>query len=135
MRLFRPYSQDEISSLILEWFQYISNTLMEGDWKVAAYIEGDTDLTGGFEGYDFSFGTDDVLSVSTNMNPVKTGLWRLLYDGDDGFNIWLNLGDSDDLFSELTEEWHTSIYNVETNRVELKHTSDDGTVTVLVFEK
>ena len=133
MRLHREYSDDEIGAVELEQMQYFNDLLMEGNWNVAAYNEGDMDRTAEFAGYDFGFGAENALTVSTNMDPVKAGLWRVFYDGDFGFRVWLNLGDDGDLFSELTDDWY--LYTSTSNRIELQSISGDGTVTTLVFEK
>lgn len=111
----------------------ISNILMGGDWTVASYVDGDMDETSNFAGFDFSFGMDQVLTVSTNMDPLTTGLWRVVRDSEGKLKVYLNLGDGDDVFADLTDDW--DFVSVTANRLELKDISGDGTVTTLVFEK
>lgn len=111
----------------------IGNILMGGDWMVAAFTQGDTNMTAEFDGYGFGFGPEHALTVSANLDPVKTGLWRVIRNSEGGLTVYLNLGDDNDLFSELTEDW--SLVSITANRIELKDISGDGTVTTLVFEK
>lgn len=115
----------------------IRNVLMGGDWTVAAYtetyMEETVDATAEFAGYDFSFGAEHVLTVSTNMDPLKDGMWRVIRDSEGKLKVYLNLGDDGDLFSELTEDWE--FVSMTEGRIELKDISGDGKVTVLVFEK
>lgn len=112
----------------------IGNILMGGDWTVFAYMEGDMDGTSNYDGFDFSFGMEQVLTVSTNMDPLTTGLWRVVRDSEGNLKVYLNLGDGDDVFADLTDDW--DLVSVTANRLELKDISGgDGTVTTLVFVK
>lgn len=111
----------------------IKNVLMGGDWTVASYVEADMDMTAEFTGFDFSFDAEHILNVSTNMDPLKTGLWRVIRDEDGKIKVYLNLGDDNDQLSELTDDW--DFVSMTTNRIELKDVSGDGTVTVVVFEQ
>ena len=112
----------------------INNILMGGDWMVASYVDGGIDETSNYAGFDFSFGMEQILTVSTNMDPLTTGLWRVVRDSDGKLKVYLNLGDGDDIFADLTDDW--DFVSVTANRLELKDISGgDGTVTVLVFEK
>ncbi|WP_088341579.1 hypothetical protein [Robiginitalea sediminis] len=111
----------------------IRNIMMGGDWVVASYVEGDMDMTANFAGYDFSFAMEHLLTVSTNMDPLKDGLWRVIRNHDGKLKVFLNLGDDDDVFADLTEDW--DFVSITPNRLEVKDVSGDGTITVLVFEK
>ncbi|MDG1572143.1 hypothetical protein OZ410_07430 [Robiginitalea sp. M366] len=111
----------------------IRNIMMGGNWTVASYVEGDMDTTADYAGYDFAFGAEHILSVSTNMDPVKDGLWRVIRDHDGQLKVYLNLGADADVFADLTDDW--DFVSITANRLEVKDVSGDGTVTVLVFEK
>ncbi|MEJ2583647.1 MAG: hypothetical protein P8Z38_00945 [Robiginitalea sp.] len=111
----------------------ISGTLMAGDWMVAQYTEAGTDKTMDYQGYDFTFAMQHELTVSTNMDPVKSGIWRVVRDSDGGLEVYLNLGDDGDQLSELTDDW--DFVSISETRLELKDESDDGTVDTLVFER
>lgn len=111
----------------------IKNIMMGGDWVVASYVEGDMDETANFAGYDFTFGMEHMLTVSTNMDPLKDGLWRVIRNHEGKLKVFLNLGDDNDVFADLTDDW--DFVSITPNRLEVKEVSGDGTVTVLVFEK
>ncbi len=111
----------------------ISNIMMGGEWMVAKYTEGDMDETANYEGYNFGFGAEHILTVSTNMDPLKEGLWRVIRNSEGKLKVYLNLGADADVFADLTEDW--TFVSITENRLELKDESGDGTITTLVFEK
>ena len=100
---------------------------------VAQFNEDGVDGTADYEGYDFNFGMEGELTVSTNMDPLTTGLWRVVRDSEGGLKVYLNLGDDEDVFSDLTDVW--DLVSIDANRIELKDVSDDGSMDILVFEK
>ena len=109
----------------------IRNILMGGDWTVGSFTEGDVDETGDFAEFDFTFGAGHLLTVSTNMDPLVEGLWRVIRDHDGKLKVYLNLGDDNEPFSDLTEDW--DFVEMSENELVLKDMDDDGTVTTLVF--
>ena len=111
----------------------ISNILMAGDWVVAEYTENGSDPITDYEGYDFTFGMEQQLTVSINMDPVKAGIWRVVRDSDGSLKVYINLGDDGDIFSELTDDW--DFVSLVDGRLELKDISGDGSVEILVFEQ
>ncbi len=111
----------------------ISGILMAGDWVVAQFSEDGSDQTSDYEGIDFTFGMEHELTVSTNMDPLKSGLWRVVRSSEGGLEVYLNLGDDGDVFSELTDDW--DFVSISETRLELKDVSDDGSVDTLVFER
>jgi hypothetical protein len=111
----------------------ISGILMAGDWVVARYSEDGVDQTADYIGYDFTFGMENELTVSTNMDPLKSGLWKVLRDSDGSLEVYLNLGDDGDIFSELTDGW--DFVSITETRLELKDISGDGSLDTLVFER
>ena len=111
----------------------IRDILMTGDWVVAQFSEDGSDKTPDYEGYDFTFGMQHELTVSTNMDPLKSGLWKVVRNSEGGLEVYLNLGDDGDVFSELTEDW--DFVSISETRLELKDVSGDGTVDTLVFER
>lgn len=126
--LLRNCEDDHNDGDILE----IRNIMMGGDWTVAKYTEGDVDETSNYEGYDFSFSAEHKVTVSTNLDPLLDGIWRVVRDSEGELRIYLNLGD-EELFGELTEAWR--LISLEQNRIELKNINGDGSYDILVFEK
>lgn len=111
----------------------ISNFLMAGDWMVAQYKDAGVDETMDYEGMDFSFQAEHQLTVSTNMDPLKTGLWRVIRDSEGKLKVYLNLGDDNDALSEFTDDW--DLHSVTEGRIELHDVSGDGSMDILVFER
>jgi hypothetical protein len=111
----------------------ISNILMAGDWVVAEYTENGSDPLPDYEGYDFTFGMENELTVRTNMDPLKSGIWRVVRDSDGSLKVYLNLGDDGDVLSELTDDWDFVSISENNTRLELKDISGDETVDTLVF--
>ncbi|MEJ2163502.1 MAG: hypothetical protein P8X60_09395 [Robiginitalea sp.] len=111
----------------------IRDILMGGDWLVAQYAEEGIDQTEAYLGYDFTFGMEGELGVSINMDPQTTGLWRVVRDSEGALKVYLNLGDSGDIFSDLTDDW--DLVSISESRMELKDVSGDGTMDTLVFER
>lgn len=111
----------------------IRNIMMGGDWVVAQYKDDGVDETANYNGFDFAFGTDHRIVVSTNADPVQRGLWRVIRDSNGKLKAYLNLG-VEDPFGEFTDDW--DIVSVTANRIELKDISGgDGSIDTLVFEK
>ncbi|MCX2720643.1 hypothetical protein [Lentiprolixibacter aurantiacus] len=115
----------------------IRSIMMEGEWVVAQYQDNGVDITQEFEGYDFNFQPEHLVTVSTNMDPLFNGLWRVIRNYENELKVYLNFGD-DAPFAELTDDWN--LVSITADRIELKDWSDDpeaGTVAydVLVFER
>ncbi|MBO0321772.1 hypothetical protein J0X14_05650 [Muricauda sp. CAU 1633] len=110
----------------------IRNIMMGGPWNVALYSEGEVDMTSEFNDMDFNFTTMHQVEVSELGNVTAEGLWRLLRDSEEGLKFYINFDTAGSL-GELTEDWKINM--VESNRIELKNESGDGTLETLVFEK
>lgn len=115
----------------------IRSIMLDGEWVVAQYQEDGMDITQEFEGYDFNFQPEHLVTVSTNMDPLFNGLWRVLRNYEGELKVYLNFGD-DVPFGELTDAW--DLVSITADRIELKDWSEDpetGAVTsdILVFER
>lgn len=106
------------------------NTLREGSWIVANFInEGETQ-TSNYNDFVLNFAHDFTVTA-TKGNDVVSGTWTVLYDGG-ALKLELNFG-STSPFDELNEDWIT--VDLRTERVEFKHDSDDSAESKLVFER
>jgi len=111
----------------------IRNMLMAGDWIVAKYQEGDLLQTETYSEFSFAFGDGNLMEITTaGVLTTQTGIWRILRDSDGKLKFYLNAGAIDPL-GELTEDW--DFVSIAEGRLEVKDIDDDGSVTVLVFEK
>ncbi len=111
----------------------VMNTLMAGDWVVTQYLDDGSDQTSELEGYDFTFGPQQELTVSVNMDPLKSGIWRVVRDSEGGLKVYLNLGDDGDDLSDLTDDW--DLVSISESRMELEDISGDGSADTIVFER
>lgn len=108
------------------------NTVTSGAWRITLYQEDDSDHTANFAGYNFTFGTDNVVSATNGTN-TYTGAWSFTHDdsSSDDFNI---LFGSPDNFAELTEDWE--VLESTALKLRLKHVSGgDGSIDYVTFEK
>jgi hypothetical protein len=117
----------------------VVNTVTQGTWRVTLFSEDGVDHTNNFTGYDFTFGTSNVLTATNGTN-TYTGVWSVTSDdssdddnpsGDIDFNI---LFSSPNSFAELSEDWH--ILERTSTKIRLQHISGgDGSTDLLTFEK
>ena len=116
----------------------VINIVNNGTWRVTYYNDAGTVETTNFTGYDFTFGTSNVLTA-INGSTTVTGTWSVTSDnsGDDSpsndldFNIAFSVPAN---FAELTEDWNIISYT--STKIELIHVSGGGGGTdYLTFEK
>ena len=115
----------------------IRGTMLEGEWFVNQFTDNGVDITQEFEGYDFNFQPEHLVTVSTNMDPLFNGLWRVIRNYENELKVYLNFGD-DAPFAELTDDWELVEFSADF--IVLKSWNDDaepGTAAydMLVFER
>lgn len=110
----------------------IRNTMLDGDWVVASYVEAGMDSAVNYYGYSVQFMADHQISISEGGEVFGGGLWRVLRNSEEELKVILNFGDQLP-FDELTDDW--KLVSVTDARIELKHINDDESNTTLVFEK
>jgi len=116
----------------------VVNTVTNGTWRVTLFSEDTDDQTSHFTNYNFTFGSNNILTATNGTN-TYTGAWSVTSEdsdddnpsGDIDFNI---LFSSPNDFAELTEDWH--ILERTSTKIRLQHTSGgDGSIDLLTFEK
>jgi len=116
----------------------IVNTVTQGTWRVTYYFDTDTDETSDFTGYNFTFGSSNVLTATNGTNTF-TGSWSVTSNNsnDDSpsndldFNI---LFASPANFEDLSDDW--DIVSRTTTKIELIDVSGgNGGTDYLTFEK
>ena len=115
----------------------VQNTVQSGAWRITSFIDSGNDETNHFNGFSFTFATNNVISA-TNGNATYTGTWSIDDDNsnDDSiedlhFNINFNLTND---FEELNEDWN--IISRTSTRIELIHVSGgNGGTDYLTLEK
>lgn len=88
----------------------VANNLKSGTWKVTSFVEEGDDETSNFEGYNFTFGTNGVLTA-TNGTDTYAGTWSV-YDDDNSDDDSVDSDIDVDInftapanFADLSDDW------------------------------
>ncbi|HOX83923.1 MAG TPA: hypothetical protein PLJ60_21035 [Chryseolinea sp.] len=115
----------------------VINIASSGTWKITYFFDTDTDETSDFTGFNFTFGTSNVLTAS-NGTTVHTGTWSVSdsNSNDDSvddlhFNIEFA---SPATFEELSDDWHVIEY-ASTKIKLIDESGGNGGTDYLTFEK
>ena len=117
--------------------EQIEDNISAGTWRITYFNDSGNDETNHFAGYNFTFGTNGVLTA-TNSTNTYAGTWSITdsNSNDDSkddldFNISFI---SPDNFADLTEDW--SIVSQSSTEIELTHVSGgNGGTDFLTFQK
>lgn len=115
----------------------IESSLESGAWIITRFEDSGDDETGHFSGYNFTFGSDGILTADNGMSQY-TGSWSISDSNSDDdsmddlhFNISFNVSNE---FEELNEDW--SIISQAGSKIELIHISGgNGGTDYLTFER
>lgn len=117
----------------------IENNLINGSWRITEFIDSNEDETNHFAGFNFTFGTDGILTAGNSSSSYE-GTWSITDsssdDDDDSpddldFNINFNLSND---FEDLNDDW--DIVTQSGNKIELMDISGgNGGTDSLIFEK
>ena len=121
----------------------VINAAASGTWRITYFFDTDSEETGNFNNYDFTFGSGNVLTATNGTN-TYTGSWSVTNDhsnsNDDSghhssndldFNIAFG---SPANFAELSDDWDIISYSA--NKIELIDVSGgNGGTDYLTFEK
>ncbi|HEY0742088.1 MAG TPA: hypothetical protein VGD40_11530 [Chryseosolibacter sp.] len=120
----------------------VENRAINGQqWRITNYTESNVDQTASFNGYIFEFDSNNLLTV-TNGSDNIAGTWSVVADNSDDDNdsksefddIDFNLMFTNpEMFAELTEDWE--ILSINDTKIELRHSSDNGRLDLLTFER
>jgi len=115
----------------------VQNTIQSGTWRITSFVDKGNDETSHFNGFSFTFGSNNVLTAVNGSNTFA-GTWSISdsNSNDDTlndlhFNIQFNLSND---FESLNEDWQ--IISRTSTRIELIHISGgNGGTAYLTFEK
>lgn len=119
----------------------VTNTALQGNWRITYYFDTDHDDTAKFANYTFTFGSGGVLTATGNDN-TYIGNWSITdsHNGNDDsghssddvdFNISFASPAS---FTELSDDWDIVTYS--NSRIELIDISGgNGGTDHLILEK
>lgn len=146
----------EISMLLMLSFAFMSSTCssdddginniqdtgeivdiaQSGTWRVSNFVDSGNDETNDFNGYNFTFDQNNVLTA-TNGSDTQTGTWSVTNSSSSSsgtdFNIFFPVPDTNP-FEDLNDDW--DIVTINNNTISLIDVSGgDGSTDTLVFQK
>lgn len=116
----------------------VINTATQGTWRVTSFVDSGTDETNHFNGYNFTFGNEGVLTATNGTNTV-IGTWSVTNDSstDDssGNDLDFNIGFTGPAnFLDLTDDWDIVSYSNTTISL-IDVSGGNGGTDTLVFTK
>lgn len=103
----------------------ITTVVKTGDWKVNLFMQGGTDQTNDFSGYNFTFVEGGILKASKTGHSEITGSW---FEDQLNHVLSIDLGTTDPLLSKLNQSW--SITEVKDNQVGLSGNAANGSAAL-----
>lgn len=120
--------------------QQIINQVETGNWVITYFFDTDSDETSNYTGYEFTFGSNGMLTASNGTN-TYTGTWSVTDDSnssddsssDDDIDFNISFVSPSD-FEELSDDW--DIISHTSTKIELIDVSGgNGGTDYLTFEK
>lgn len=120
--------------------QQLENQAESGTWVITYFFDTDTDETNHYNGYEFTFGTDGLLTATDGVN-THIGTWSVTDDSnssddsssDDDIDFNISFA-SPAGFEELSDDW--DIISHSSSKIELIDISGgNGGTDYLTFEK
>ncbi len=109
----------------------VTTTVSAGTWRVTYYWDTNRDETANFNGFNFTFGTSNLVSASNSLLTIN-GTWSIAND-DSKIKLILAFTTNAN-FIEISDDWHV-IERTET-KIRLQDVSGgNGGTDYLTFEK
>lgn len=109
----------------------LTNTITSGTWRITYYWDSDYDETANYNGYNFTFGSGNVLTA-TKAGASVTGTWTTLSD-DSKTKLIIAFSTPASLV-EISDDWH--VFERTDTRIKLQDVSSgNGSTDFLTFEK
>lgn len=137
-------SNDTNDDSMMQEAQNLMAIAMDGTWIISNFIDSGENETNDFQGYQFTFASNGVLTASNGTNTL-TGTWSVTSNNsdsndDDGsssddnieFNIFFPVSEDND-FEDLNDDWDVS--STSTTQINLLDIEPDGEDDVLQFTK
>ena len=110
---------------------YVDAVIINGEWKVESYIDGDQNKTENYYLYTMDFLESGRVKITDPNNGVTAGSW-LAYRND-GLNLGMYFGNNEP-FGALNHRW--KIKEITPNKIELKDFDSNGGIErILVLVK
>ena len=119
--------------------QAVENAVESGTWTITYFFDTDHEETNNFSGYNFTFGSNGVLTATNGTN-TYTGIWSVTdssssddSSGDDDIDFNISFSTPPD-FAELSDDWDIVLST--STKIELIDISGgNGGTDNLTFEK
>jgi hypothetical protein len=109
----------------------VTTTVSAGTWRVTYYWDTNRDETANFNGFNFTFGTSNLVSASNSLLTIN-GTWSIAND-DSKIKLILAFTTNAN-FIEISDDWHV-IERTDT-KIRLQDVSGgNGGTDYLTFEK
>ena len=109
----------------------VTTTVSAGTWRVTYYWDTNRDETANFNGFNFTFGTSNLVSASNSLLTIN-GTWSIAND-DSKIKLILAFTTNAN-FIEISDDWHV-IERTDT-KIRLQDISGgNGGTDYLTFEK
>ena len=109
----------------------VTTTVSAGTWRVTYYWDTNRDETANFNGFNFTFGTSNLVSASNSLLTIN-GTWSIAKD-DSKIKLILAFTTNAN-FIEISDDWHV-IERTDT-KIRLQDVSGgNGGTDYLTFEK
>lgn len=133
--IFLACSSDDESPSDNDLKREIENVVTGGTWFISLYLDDNEDETSNYNGYEFSFGGDGVLTAVNGLNTF-TGTWSISDDDDDSqspYDFVIQFSGPEDL-EELSDDWDIVSYNSSTIQL-LDISGGDESTDYLTFRR
>lgn len=136
--LFSSCSSDDNNTNETNSISSVTSIAVSGTWRITYYFDTDKEETNNFSGYNFTFGSNGVLTA-TNGTLTQTGTWSVTDSNSNDDNSISDLDfniafASPATFLELTDDWE--IIERTSTVIKLKDVSGgNGGIDYLTFTK
>lgn len=114
----------------------VTNTVTSGTWRITSYLDSGQDETADFAGYNFTFGTNNVLTATNGTNNYS-GIWSVTNDDDSANDLDFDIlfsAPAPTSFQDLSDDW--DIVERTATKLRVRDVSGgNGDTDYLTFEK
>ena len=128
----------EVVSIAKNDLTQLNAIISKGSWNVTYFLDKNSNLTSQYSGYNFTFGTNEILTSNSGSNTF-TGNWSVAKSNsiddnpDNDLDFAISFSNPETLM-ELSEHWDVTEISETKVRLKSKSSNVDG-INYLTFEK